>query len=104
MPTLSLHRVLLAVIPALLIGAVVVSAIWGDNGLLARYQLQVELESNQAELAALDRENQRLLRELSLIERDPVVVERILADELHWGREGAVLYRFDDEPTEPPAQ
>lgn len=92
----SLPRILLAVVPALVMGAVVVSTIWGDKGLIARHQLQRELAEEQAELAAIERENQRLKRKLSLMERDPRVVERILADELRWAHPDAVIYDFSE--------
>lgn len=90
------HRILLAVLPALVIGAVVVTAIWGDNGLLRRDELAAELKSANAELSAIQKENQRLLRELHLLEEDPVAAERAVADELGWATEGTTLYRFDD--------
>ena len=92
-----LHRVLLVVVPLAITVTVVVSTIWSDHGLLARHQLQVELVHAQAELAEVERENQRLLREIRVMERDPVVLERLVADELRWGREGDVIYDFGEE-------
>ncbi len=94
-PTM-LQRVLLSMLPALVIMAVAVSAVWGDNGLLARLGLQVELGTANSELAAMGRHNERLLRELHSMELDPVVRERMVAEELGWGREDARIYRFDD--------
>jgi cell division protein FtsB len=90
-------RLLLAVVPALVIGAVAVSTLWGENGLYARHDLQAELVDAHAELGKIERENQRMLRELRMLERDPVVIERAVADELQWAREGTTLYRFDDD-------
>lgn len=89
------HRILLAVLPALVIGAVVVAAIWGDNGLLRRDELAEELSTANQELSEIQRENQRLLRELHLLEEDPVAAERAVAEELGWSTEGTTLYRFD---------
>lgn len=91
-----LHRVLLVVVPLAITVTVVVSTIWSDHGLLARHQLQGELVQAQAELAEVERENQRLLREIRVMERDPVVLERLVADELRWGRQGDVIYDFGD--------
>ena len=91
-----MHRILLTVLPALVIIAAVVVAIWGDNGALRREELMGELRQANGELSELQRENQRLLRELHTLEEDPVAAERAVAEELGWATEGTVLYRFDD--------
>lgn len=91
-----LHRLVLALLPASIVSFVGVSVIWGDSGLLARHRLADELQRANGELAALDRENQRLIRELQLMEQDPLVLERLVAEELGWGRSDAVIVRFDD--------
>jgi len=78
------------------VALVVLSTVWGEHGLVRRYQLQRQLEQANERLATTERENQRLLRELSTMDEDPVVLERIVADELAWGREGSVLYRFEE--------
>jgi cell division protein FtsB len=93
-PTPTVHRVLLAVLPALVLVVIGASAIWGESGLLARNKLQQRLEDANEELAALERENQRLVRELQVLERDPLALERVIAEELEWAEEGTVIYRF----------
>lgn len=80
------------------------SAIWGETGLLVRHDLRARLGTANAELAALERDNQRLIRELALLERDPIVVERQIAEELGWAREGTTLYRFVPPPAPPPGE
>jgi cell division protein FtsB len=92
-------RLLLSVLPALLLLAVAASVIWGDNGLLVRHQLHGQLTEAQAELAELDRANERTLRELRQMDADPVLVERRVADELGWGHEDAILVRFEEPAT-----
>ena len=77
--------------------SIVAAAIWSHNGLLTRHALKQELHTANADLASVERENQRLLRELKLMEQDPIVLERMVAEELAWGREGAVIYRFSDQ-------
>lgn len=88
------RRLLFAGLPTLLIATVAVTTIWGEHGLLQRHALERRLEAANVELATVERENQRLLRELSLMERDPVVLERVVAEELGRAREGSTLYRF----------
>lgn len=90
------HRILLAVLPAFVIGAVVLSTIWGDNGWLRRMELQAELDQANADLRETQRQNARMLREIRVLEQDPVAAERQVAEELEWAREGTRLYRFED--------
>ena len=92
-----LQRVLLALLPALVIASLAASAIWGESGLLARHQLRGRLVEANQDLASVERENQRLLRRLRLMEQDPVLLERVVAEELGWGREGTTLYRFAED-------
>ncbi len=96
MPSLPFRRLLLTGLPTLVAVCLVGASVWGDHGLLRRHELKQELHTATARLARVERDNQRLLRELSLMERDPVVLERVAADELRWAREGTILFRFDD--------
>ena len=89
------QRVVLAVLPATLLCAIAASAVWGENGLIERHRLRTQVRAANAELAEVERENQRLLRELGTGQRDPVVQERLVAEELGWGQANATLYRFD---------
>lgn len=95
-PSLA-RRLFLTVIPAMIVVSVAASTIWGVNGLVVRAHLQQDQRTASHRLATMDRENQRLLRDLELMHSDPVVIERIVAEELGWGRSDAVLYRFEDE-------
>jgi cell division protein FtsB len=89
---------LLSLLPATLLVGVAVSAIWGDSGLLARRKLEVRLASANLVVAELDSDNQRILHLLSSMDRDPLVLERMVAEELGWAREGSTVYRFEPEP------
>ena len=95
-PSLA-RRLFLTLIPAMIVASVALSAIWGVNGLVVRTHLQSDLRDATSRLATIDRENQRLLRELELMDEDPVVLERMVAEELGWGRNDATIYRFEDE-------
>ncbi len=98
LPANLVQRTLLAVLPAAAILGVAGSTVWGDDGLLARSELEQELETASARLSKIDRENQRLLHELQVMSEDPVVMERVVAEELSRGKNGAIIYRFDAEP------
>lgn len=89
------HRVLLAVLPAVALGATAVTTVWGENGLLRRQELSAELRQANHDLSKLQADNQRMLRALHLLEADPVAMERAVAEELGWAKPGTTLYRFE---------
>ena len=68
--------------------------IWGDNGLLRQHELRHELSEANEDLRELQRANQSLLRYLRAMEQDPVVMERVAAEELGMSTSGARIYRF----------
>jgi cell division protein FtsB len=89
------HRILLAVLPASLLVSLVVYTVWGDNGLMRRAELHQELRQANQRLITVERENTLLLRDLRVLEEDPIAVERAVAEDLGWGKPGATLYRFE---------
>lgn len=88
-------RLLLVLLPAAVLAGFGATAIWGENGLLVRHTLAQQIEASQSELGRLNKENERLLLELNAMERDPVVIERMVADEIGWAQEGAVVVKFE---------
>jgi cell division protein FtsB len=80
----------------MILATLAASVVWGESGLLARRHLAERLDRSNQDLAAIERENQRLIRDLRLMEQDPAVLERLVAEELGWAREGTTLYRFED--------
>jgi cell division protein FtsB len=92
--TSSLQRFVLALLPASVILSVVFSTIWGKNGFITRHKLRQELAQANAQLADIDRSNQRYLRKLKLMEKDPLNLERMVAEELARGRTDTVIYQF----------
>lgn len=92
-------RLVLTLVPAMILAGIAASTVWGHNGLIARAELQANVDKAGTKLAGVQRENQRLLRELTLMNEDPVVLERMVAEELMLGRPGATIYRFDAPST-----
>lgn len=93
------RRAVFVLIPATMLVTLMVSTVWGEYGVLRRHELRSELAAANQDLAATERENQRLLHDLVRMEKDPVVLERMVAEELGWGQSDAVIVRFDDEAT-----
>ncbi len=92
---LALRSLLLSVVPAALLVGLASAAVWGDGGYMARERLRAQLEASNAELAAIQRENERLLFDLRRVQRDPVVMERVVAEEIGMAREGSIVVRFE---------
>ena len=96
-----LQRLAFVVVPTVLVGALAATVVWGEKGVVRYVELRSELRHANTRLRAIERENQHLLREIHALERDRVVVERVVADELGWAPDGATLYRFDDSEAAP---
>ncbi|OGX38608.1 MAG: hypothetical protein A3C53_08365 [Omnitrophica WOR_2 bacterium RIFCSPHIGHO2_02_FULL_68_15] len=65
------------------------------------YQLTVRAERLDAEIAALDAENQRLLTEMHRLQYDPDYIERVARKKLGRVRKGEILYKV--APPEDPS-
>lgn len=63
--------------------------------MLARERLVERLSASNDELARIERENQLLLWNLRRMEQDRAVLERLVAEEIGWAREGTLIVRFD---------
>jgi cell division protein FtsB len=84
------------VVGALLILAVM--AVFGDNGVLALRQLRGEVDTLVREVRALEAENERLSRQITALQDDPAVIERIAREELGLVRPGERVLRFPRSP------
>ena len=89
-----------AALPAAVLIGIALSAIWGENGLLEWRRLEQARVEASEQLAAIQRNNQRKQRKIRLMMSDPIVMERIIADQLGWGREGSELFKFEDTSPE----
>ncbi len=96
------HRLVATVLPAVLLAAVSAYAAFGDTGLFSRRGLIDQLRVQNEELMDIERDNQRLLRDVRILKEDPRALERAVADELGWGRKGDVLYRFAETTSPSP--
>ena len=90
----GVQRVVMAVLPAILILGIGLSSVFGEAGAVRRQAVRANLVQANDDLASLERDNQRMLLDLSALRRDPVAVERAIADEISYARDGAVIYRF----------
>ena len=63
---------------------------------MRQMELKQELSEANAELADIQKENQRMLRKLKAIHSDPRVMERVAGEELNMGVAGARIIRFGE--------
>ena len=84
-----------AALPAAVLIGIALSAIWGENGLMEWRRLEQARVEASDQLAAIQRDNQRKQREIHLMMSDRVVMERLIADQLGWAREGSTLIKFE---------
>jgi cell division protein FtsB len=84
------------VVPALVALAVLAVTLFGQDGLLRRHLLQRQLHRLQAEASELDRENERIRREVLRLQQSRTALEREAAESLLLAGEDTVIYRFHD--------
>ncbi len=89
------RRLLLTLVPAVVVVALIHATIMGENGLLRRHRMQVDLERAERRLTAVQEENARLEREVRQLRTDETTVRRAVAEELVLVPPGSVVYRFE---------
>jgi cell division protein FtsB len=75
-----------------------VTALVGDNGVLALWRLRGEVAALDREVRALEAENERLARAIADLQENPAVIERIAREELGLVRPGERVLRFPRSP------
>lgn len=94
---------LLTLVPAGLIIGLMWVALRGDGGVVRNAELQDEAHRAHAEWTSLERENTVLHFQLQQLGKDPIHLERMAAEQLHYARPGATLYTFEEPPAVPAA-
>jgi cell division protein FtsB len=89
------RRIFLTLVPAVVVVALIHTTILGENGVLRRYRMLVDLDRVERKLAAAEEENARLEREVRQLRSDETTVRRAAAEELLLVPPGSVLYRFE---------
>lgn len=89
--------VLSRLVPAAIILSLVLYAIAGDQGLLDYMKLRREAEQVRAEWARAEKDNDLRIFQIRAEQRDPVQLERTIADEMGYTRAGSTLYVFEGD-------
>jgi cell division protein FtsB len=69
-------------------------AIFGENGLVQRHELRQRRVEVQRQIAEAELYNASLRRQVRLMERDPLAVRRLVAEELMMAPENSTIYVF----------
>lgn len=97
MPPLSPARIILSLLPAVVLVVTAASSVFGEGGLLVHAQLRERRDALNAEIVELSNLNACLLREISLLDQEPVARRRLAADVFGRAEPGATLYTFRDD-------
>lgn len=97
-----LRALVYQVVPTLVLFGLAAYTVWGEHGYVEWTHRAREAEAARAHLAELDGENDRLMLRVRELQDDPIVLERLVADELGLVRPGGRLYVFADDATGAP--
>jgi len=86
----------------LLIAGLVLHAMFGANGMVIYRQKHAELQSLQAEVERLQKENGEYVDQIKSLKSDPAAIEKEAREQLHYTRRGEVVYVSPDPPQKPP--
>jgi cell division protein FtsB len=87
----------------LLIGGVLLHAMFGANGMVVYRQKRAEMQSLQTEVDRLQKENDRYVDQIKSLKSDPAAIEKEAREQLHYTRQGEVVYVAPDPPQPPSA-
>jgi len=87
----------MTIVPFVLMGSVVLMAIFGDHGLVRRHELRAQISETEIRLAEIERENAALRRQIRSMDKDRIGVQRLAAQELLVAPPGSTIYRFETE-------
>jgi cell division protein FtsB len=78
--------------------------VWGDNGLVARDNLEREHQALNGHIKELYAENLALSREIKLLQTDSKYMEQIIRKRLNFVKDNEILYVFSNETDAKPAE
>ena len=86
----------------LLIGGLLLHAMFGANGLVVYRQKHAEMQSLESEVERLQKENDQYVDQIKSLKSDPAAIEKEAREQLHYTRPGEVVYVAPDSPQKPP--
>ena len=86
-----------------LIVGLLLHAMFGANGMVVYRQKRAEMQLLQTEVERLQKENNQHVDQIKSLKSDPAAIEKEAREQLHYTRQGEVVYVAPDPPQKPPA-
>jgi cell division protein FtsB len=81
--------------------ALLLHAMFGANGMVIYRQKRSEMQSLQAEVDRLQKENNRYVDQIHSLKSDPAAIEKEAREQLHYTRRGEIVYVSPDPLPKP---
>jgi cell division protein FtsB len=78
-------------------------AMFGANGIVMYRQKRAEMQLLQIEVERLQKENNQHVDQIKSLKSNPAAIEKEAREQLHYTRQGEVVYIAPDPPQKPPA-
>jgi len=75
---------------------------FGANGMVVYRQKKLEYQSLQDDIGSLTKENERYTQQINSLQTDPKMIEKEAREQLHYTRQGEVVYVSPPPPAPPP--
>jgi cell division protein FtsB len=86
----------------LLIVVLVLHAMFGANGMVVYQQKRAEMQALQNEVNRLQKENAQFADQINSLKSDPAAIEKEAREQLHYTRQGEVVYVAPEPAPKPP--
>jgi cell division protein FtsB len=74
--------------------------VFGANGMVVYTQKRTEFKRLQGETEHLDEENRSLAHQVDALKTDPKAIEKEARDQLHYAKEGEIIYLLPQKPAD----
>jgi cell division protein FtsB len=75
---------------------------FGANGMVVYRQKHSDLQALQSEVERLQKENGEYVDQIKALKSDPAAIEKEAREQLHYTRQGEIVYVAPENPQKPP--
>jgi cell division protein FtsB len=87
---------------AVLIVGLLLHAMFGANGMVVYQQKRAEMRSLESEVDRLQKENDQYVLQIKALKSDPAAIEKEAREQLHYTRQGEIVYVAPEAAPKPP--
>ena len=85
-----------------LIAAVLLHAMFGAIGMVIYRQKHAEMQALESDVERLQKENNQYADRIKSLKSDPAAIEKEAREQLHYTRQGEIVYVAPEPPQKPP--